>query len=120
MSKQKKIIIVEDEVIIAECLAMELQIAGYEILGNFTTGLEAIAAAQESKPDVILMDIHLSGNLNGIAAAEKIRTSSDCLIIFMTGFDKGDIMAQCQHLANVAFLEKPVETYQVEEIITKL
>jgi CheY-like chemotaxis protein len=116
----KKIMIVEDEVIIAECLSMELQIAGYEVLGNFTTGAEAIKAAQENDPEVIMMDIHLSDSLSGIETAQIIRQNSDSFIIFMTGFDKNEIEQQCKNLKNVAILEKPVETYQVEEIIKNI
>lgn len=112
--------IVEDEVIIAECLAMELKIAGYEVVGNFTTGADAIKAVQESKPEIIMMDIHLSDNLSGIETAQIIRQNSNSFIIFMTGFDKNEVEQQCKDIKNVAILEKPVETYQVEDIIEKL
>ena len=120
MHKFKKILIVEDEVIIAECLEMELISAGFDSQGYVTTGEEAIIAVNDSNPDIILMDIHLSGNLSGIETARKIRPNNDTLIIFMTGFDKTDILFRTKDLGNTNLLEKPIEIFQIEQIINDL
>lgn len=111
--------IVEDEVIIAICLEMELESAGYEILGYKTTGEDAIEAIKQNEPDLILMDIHLSGVLDGIDTALELRKFTESYIIFMTGFDKDEIFAKTLEIEKVTFLEKPVEVQQVKNIIKK-
>lgn len=119
MNRPLKIMIVEDEVIIAICLEMELESAGYEILGYKTTGEDAIEAIKQNEPDLILMDIHLSGVLDGIDTALELRKFTESYIIFMTGFDKDEIFAKTLEIEKVTFLEKPVEVQQVKNIIKK-
>ena len=61
MNEKKKILIVEDEVILSTWLRFQLEDEGYEVCGNFTTGEEAVEFVQNTIPDLILMDIHLVG-----------------------------------------------------------
>ena len=68
-----KIMIVEDENIVALDIQNRLGKLGYQVAGRAATGQEAINMAAEIRPDLILMDIRLKGNIDGITAAEEIR-----------------------------------------------
>src|SRR5690242_2853858 len=72
-----KILIVEDEAIVAEDLSLKLEHLGYEICATTARGEEAIVLAHERHPDLVLMDIHLQGSMDGIQAAETIRKDFD-------------------------------------------
>ena len=117
MKKKIKILIVEDEVLIAQWLQLELQDADYEVFDFVTTGEESVEIALKKKPDVILMDIHLASNMDGITAAGEIHTKMNIPIIFMTGYNKDDTYDRAQKVKPVAFLEKPVDLYIIKPII---
>ena len=117
--KGKSVLIVEDEIIIAECMRMELMQAGYECYGYYTTGIEAVEAAKKHKPDIILMDVHINGTINGIETARKIQEIQDSLVILMTGFDKKEILNETKDLKNIVILEKPIEIFQIENILAE-
>ena len=81
-----KVMIVEDEIITAADLRNELQGPGYSICSFANSGEKAIQTAEQEKPDVVLMDIKLKGELNGIEAASEIRSRFGISIIYMTGY----------------------------------
>ena len=120
MKKKVKILIAENEVIIAQCLKMELESKGYEVCNFVATGEEAIVEAKEENPDIILMDINLSGLIDGIDAAGEITKSQKIPIIFMTGYNEIAIFDRAQKINPVAYLEKPVEIYDVEPVIESI
>ncbi len=84
MEKQK-LLIVEDEAIIALNLKVRLEHHGYQIFPIASTAKEAYDFMKEYEPDIILMDIQLKGKQNGIDAAIKIQKESDIPIIYVTG-----------------------------------
>ncbi len=120
MEKKIKIMIAEDEAIITQCLKMELEFEGYEVCKFVAEGEEAIETAKEEEPDIILMDIHLSGKMDGIEAARQIIENKYIPIIFMTGFNDTDIHKRAHEINPVGYLEKPVEVYEVTPIIKSL
>lgn len=81
-----RILIVEDEHIIAADLEMKLTRMGYQVVGSAVTGEEAVVLAEKHQPDAILMDIKLQGRLNGLEAAEAIRIKNSIPIIFISAF----------------------------------
>ncbi|OQX72074.1 MAG: hypothetical protein B6D62_00020 [Candidatus Cloacimonas sp. 4484_275] len=89
--EKKKILIVEDERIIAEDIKVSLKKLDYEIIGIVTTGEEAIEKAGKLKPDLILMDILLETAMDGIEAAERIQKDYDIPVIFLTAHAEGII-----------------------------
>ena len=84
----KNVLIVEDETIFALDLKRILSKSGYNVLRVFTEGSRAVEFALHEKPDVILMDISLKGELNGVDAAKKIYRHYKPLIIFISALDK--------------------------------
>jgi CheY-like chemotaxis protein len=69
-----RILVVEDEVIIAEDIGRSLLNLGYAVASKVSSGKEAIKKAQETNPDLVLMDIVLKGDMDGIQTAEQIKT----------------------------------------------
>ncbi|MCL1466826.1 hybrid sensor histidine kinase/response regulator [Argonema galeatum] len=82
----KKILIVEDEIIVAEDVAVRLKKLGYIVTDIVTTGEEAIERAEHTKPDLVLMDIVLEGDIDGVIAAEEIRNRFNIPIVFLTAY----------------------------------
>ncbi|MDP8269068.1 MAG: response regulator [Candidatus Tenebribacter davisii] len=120
MKKKIKILLAEDELLIAQCLKMELEMAGYEVCNYASSGEEAISLAQEEDPDIVLMDIHLSGDMDGIKAAQKIIEHKKIPIVFMTGYNDINIHNRAEIIKPIAILEKPVELYDLEPIIDSI
>jgi PAS domain S-box-containing protein len=85
-SPRAYVLIVEDEYIIAEDLQSRLTKMGYAVVGIVTSGEEAVEKSREIRPDLVLMDIVLSGNMNGIEAAEQIRFELDVSVVFITAY----------------------------------
>jgi CheY-like chemotaxis protein len=113
----KKLLVVEDEALVAMSLSRALPRLGYEVCRVLASGEEALARFDMDQPDLILMDIHLNGGWDGIQTAEHIRARSNIPIVFMTGYDVRDIEERTQHLSNVAHVEKPVGIQTLIQII---
>ena len=84
--KQPTIVIVEDERIVAEDLAKTLERRGYRIAAIASSGEVAIEKVSEHQPDAVLMDIALSGEMDGIEAAERIREQLDIPTVYLTAY----------------------------------
>ncbi|MCK5050460.1 MAG: response regulator [Candidatus Cloacimonetes bacterium] len=120
MNKKIKILIAEDEVLIAKWLKIELEDAGYEVFDFVTTGEDTLAVSLEKKPDIILLDIHLASEMDGIDAAEKIYSEMNIPVIFMTGYNEADVIERAQKTKPVALIEKPVGLYNIKPIIDSI
>ncbi|MCF7858653.1 MAG: response regulator [Candidatus Cloacimonetes bacterium] len=116
--KKIKILIVEDEYLIAQALKMDLEKYGFKICGIVDGGAEAIMAVPKMKPDLILMDIQLSNHIDGVSAAEAIISHQYIPIIFMTGFDKKEYLERITKINPIAFLQKPVEIANLKSVIS--
>lgn len=79
-----RIMVVEDEAITVKDLQMTLQELGYEVPAVASTGEEAVQKAEEHKPDLVLMDIALDGEMDGIKAADQIRKRFDIPVVYLT------------------------------------
>ena len=78
------ILIVEDEAIVARDLRQRLRDMGYTVVGMASRGEEAVQKAETLHPDLVLMDIHLASEMDGIQASETIRAHLDVPVIFLT------------------------------------
>jgi DNA-binding NarL/FixJ family response regulator len=117
MIKPIKILIVEDEAITAMYLQMRLKKLSYEVLKPVGTGESAIQIAQKEHPNIILMDISLSGKLDGIQTALEILTFCDTHFIFMSGYNDEDIKEQVKLIKSSSYLMKPITIESVLGII---
>jgi len=101
-----KVMVVEDEVLIGLMLVKKLRAHGYEVGDAITTGEKSIEIAAEFKPSVILMDVTLAGQMNGIEAAGKIKKRYGTPIIIFTGYIDKSFLDQAHTVDPVAILEK--------------
>lgn len=110
-----RILIVEDELLVASDLEARLKQMGHQVLGIATTGEEAIALAEQHRPDVVLMDIQLAGLMNGQQAANIIQTAMPVPVIFLTAF-VGMLASDAQLGSREnLFLSKPFSTFEIAE-----
>ncbi len=120
MKNKIKVLVVEDEVIVARYLCMELETKGFDVCGFVVTGEEAVEMANKKNLQLILMDVNLAGETDGIQAAEKIWKYKKIPIIFMTGYPLQEIEAREKNLKPARHLNKPVEVDQIKPIYQKL
>lgn len=115
-----KILVVEDEGVLALALCDRLRFAGYAVCAPVATGARAIQSVQQEQPDMILMDIRLPGNLTGLETAQQIRAFSQMPIVFLSGYSNPAIRAQALELQPAAYLLKPAELADLEEVFQLL
>lgn len=104
-----KILIAEDELIIAMDIQMRLENAGYTVVALVTTGEEAVRQALENCPQLVLMDIGLKGELDGIAAAGEIRKQLDIPVVYLTSYSNKTVLERAKLTEAYAYLLKPFE-----------
>jgi CheY-like chemotaxis protein len=102
-----RILIVEDEIIIARELEARLQGMEYEVVGIASSGREAIALAEEARPDLVLMDIVLKGDIDGIEAAEEIRRRLRLPVIFVSAYTDPETLRRAKITEPFAYIVKP-------------
>jgi DNA-binding NarL/FixJ family response regulator len=112
-----RVLIVEDEVIVAEDLRRSLNASGYDVVGHAMDGREAIDIARHLRPDVILMDVVLGGSTNGIQAARSIQRIIDTAIIFVTGQSNEAMVTDAVLSGAVGYIVKPFQACQVTSSI---
>jgi len=106
MSKAR-IMIVEDEWTIAEEIKMVLQSFEYTVTSMSSSGEEAIQNAEKDKPDLVLMDIVLEGEMDGIQAANEIRNRYDIPIIYLTAYTDDKILERASITGPFGYIVKP-------------
>lgn len=109
----KKVLIVEDEGVVALSLKIMLNKIGYEVAGIAITGEEAISMAREHLPDVILMDIHLKGDMDGIQATKEINKITDIPVIYLTAYADDDTVKRAMKTESASYLVKPFNPREV-------
>lgn len=85
IAKNKRVLIVEDDMIISLVIENMVKELGHEVVGKATSGEEAIRLAKEHNPDLLLMDIRLKGEMDGIEAVTIIKENMDTAVIYLTG-----------------------------------
>ena len=117
MGEQIKILIVEDEMLIAANISLQLQNLGYEIGGVFPRGEEALAHLKEHSADIILLDIQLKGDLDGIETAVKIKELYKLPIIFLTANTDDAHFNRAKETHPHAFISKPFKKLDLQHAI---
>jgi PAS domain S-box-containing protein len=114
---RRRILICEDETILAEDLAFTLTQLGYDVPESVSSAEDAVRAADELKPDLILMDIKLRGQANGIDAVEKIRLRADIPVIYLSAYGGGDVLERAKRTEPYGYLGKPVGTAELRSAV---
>lgn len=105
--KPVSILIVEDEALVASYIKAVLDESGYGTAGIAASGAEALALADETRPDLALVDIRLAGPIDGIELAGGLRRQFGIRSIFLTGMLDGETRRRAQAAAPLGFLPKP-------------
>ncbi len=104
---QVRVLVVEDEVIVARTIASQLNQLGYIVTGTASSGKVAIAKALETQPEIVLMDIILKGEMDGIAAASYIREQLEIPVIFLTAYGDTNTLERAKVTQPFGYIVKP-------------
>lgn len=103
-----RILICEDEVLVAEDWAVSLKDLGCEVVGQSFTGRECIRLAEEVKPDLILIDINLKGEIDWIETVRRIRERPDIPVVYVIACEEASLVETGRHTNPYGFVTKPV------------
>jgi CheY-like chemotaxis protein len=113
MDKKLNILIAEDDRIISMDLKKSLSHLGYNVFEPVSNGIEIVNMALTLKPDIILMDIKLMGNIDGIDAAKTIQLNKNIPVIFITAYGIEKAFKKVKHINSYRIIQKP---YNIEEV----
>lgn len=113
------ILLVEDEVITAKVMIYQFQKIGYEVTYHVVTGEEAVDYAKSNSPDLILMDIRLAGKIDGIEAAEIIKSEIGTPIVFITGYEDNLTKVRAEKLDPLGYFIKPINLEKLKTLLNK-
>jgi DNA-binding NarL/FixJ family response regulator len=102
-----RILVVEDDSLQAINVATLLELEGRWICGCASTGERAVRLARTRRPDVVIMDVVLDGEIDGIEAARQIRSTGRCGLIFLTAYGDPATRERMRHLSPDAIIDKP-------------
>jgi PAS domain S-box-containing protein/putative nucleotidyltransferase with HDIG domain len=114
MSVQKRILVAEDEKIIAEDIKRTLISYNYNVIDIVSSGLEAVDITREQRPDLVLMDVMLQGEMDGLDAAEIIYRTYNVPVIFITAYSNAEILAKAALSSPFGYLIKPFEDRELQ------
>lgn len=117
MQSPLKILIVEDEMLIAANIAMQLESIGYEVVGIVPRGIEAVKSAKLDKPDLVLMDINLKGEMDGIETAIAMQKDRKMPIIYLTANSDEAHFNRAKATNPYAFISKPFKKLDLQHAI---
>jgi CheY-like chemotaxis protein len=115
----KRILIVEDEVILAVALEVYLRSKGYAICGFLRKGRDAIDKAIKLKPDILIMDVLLADDIDGISAVEEIHKEVYIPVIFMTATNDDKTLQRIKNVQAIDILPKPFSNEKLLGLIEK-
>ncbi len=117
------VLVVEDERIISMALTSLLRGLGHRVAACVASGeaaLAALAAQEGQRPDLVLLDIHLEGKLDGIATAQAIRERKGPPVAFTSAYTDAETRQRAQALEPLAFLPKPVGPQDIKKLVDAL
>jgi signal transduction histidine kinase len=112
-----EILIVEDQQTIAENIRNTLQRLGYSVSGIVNAGKDVMTQVATTTPDVILMDIELQGDMNGLVTAEQLRTQCNIPIVYLTSYADGDRLQRARIIGPFEYLATPFEERELQTAI---
>jgi len=117
---RKKVLIVEDEQLIAHLMEVYLNSMGNQVVGSVSSGEEAIMIAGKENPDCMLMDIRIDGEKDGIETALEINKQKNIPIIFVSGNSDEKTTERASKTNILGFLVKPVNKENLYQLLSKL
>lgn len=111
------VLVVEDESIVSKDIQYSLKKLGYNVVGSSATGEKAIELALELKPDIVLMDIMLKGEMTGIEAADEIKLAINIPVIFLTAYADEGTLAKAKVTEPYGYIIKPFKEIDIHTSI---
>ena len=112
-----KILIVENERIVANDLKQQLEDLGYEVIGISGTGEDALKKTREKSPDLILMDIIITGDVDGIETAKQIKEQYSIPFIYLTAYYDDEILERASLTQPAGYITKPFNNVGIHAAI---
>ncbi len=112
-----RILVVEDEAIVAMDISVRLRALGYEVVGPASTGADALEIAEQTRPDLVLMDIMLRGGMDGVEAARRIRETTGAPIVYLTAYADDSTLRRAKVAEPLGYLLKPFEERELRTTI---
>ena len=117
MDSPVKILIVEDEMIIAANISLQLTVLGYEVTGIISKGEDAVNHIRQNNPDIVIMDIQLKGKIDGIDTAVQIKKEFNIPIIYLTANVDEEHFKRAKSTHPAAFISKPFKKLDLQHAI---
>ena len=115
--RKTKILVVEDESIVARDIRNMLVGLGYEVTAVVPSAMTAIQKAQETEPDIVLMDVMLQGEITGVEAAERIYTKFSIPVVYLTAYADSTTVQQAKKTEPFGYIIKPFEERELQTTI---
>jgi len=112
-----RILLVEDEAIVARDIRMQLEDLGYLAVAHATRAKDALTLTESLQPDLVLMDIQLAGEMDGITAAQTIRDRHGVPVVFLTAFAAEDVLARAKLAEPYGYVLKPFSERELSTVI---
>jgi len=112
-----RILVVEDERIVARSLRKQLTKLSYEVVGSVSSGEESIRLCDEARPDLVLMDIHLEGAVDGVEAAATIRKRFRLPVVYLTAYSNTEILERAKLTEPFGYILKPYDERALHVVI---
>jgi PAS domain S-box-containing protein len=116
-TRMKKIMVVEDEAVIALRLQQRLSMMGYDVVALSHSSEESLEKARDLRPDLILMDIKIPGNLDGITVAEIVKSELDIPVVFLTAFAEDQIIKRAKRAEPYGYVVKPFQDQELKAAV---
>ena len=115
--EKSRILVVEDEFVVAADLEFQLQSMGYQVVGLASTGDRALELAGREEPDIALMDIKLKGGEDGLETARCLRQKLDIPVIFITAYAESDLLERAKRSEPFGYIVKPYSSKELRATI---
>lgn len=114
---EARILIVEDDAIIAMDMEQILTHKGYNVVGRVDKGEKALSIVKEKKPEIVLMDINIKGNTDGIAVAKKLLDELQLKVIYITAYSDINMKERAFETEPIGYLVKPLRESELVAMI---
>ena len=120
MTKALTFLVVEDEHIISLAMGMHIRNLGHKVGASVSCGEDALAALPRVRPDLVLMDIQLEGELDGIETARLMLDQGGPPVVYATAYSDAETLARARTTKPLAYLLKPVGPKEILALVDKL
>ena len=116
-NQRKKILVVEDDADVIGSIKEGLEFHGYEMIGSAVSGELALSMLEKKNPDLVLMDIQLMGDMDGVETAEQVRLKFKIPVVYLTGLTDNKIIDKAKLTDPYGYIVKPFELNELKAAI---